>query len=172
MTILIIIIVVGLLMSGLVFWGVHQEQKTKLSNVPLKRSGPSENQPAYGHSFNPIMAVKNRLPTLPAGYMWEIFIRDRTTPPNFFLIGDHKGQEIVVNLFRMSDSKVVASNAIVISWYEDHAKTFSQHYAEYGKYGIAKESAYKTFVYPMVGWAKDRMMDMTGPEVHGYTTST
>ena len=70
------IILAALFVIAVVIYLIYKASKAeqKVEAATPKVFKPSESTPAYGHTFNPLIAVKNRLPRAPEGYMWELYI--------------------------------------------------------------------------------------------------
>jgi hypothetical protein len=144
----------------------NAEQKAE-ANKP-KVIKPSESTPAYGHSFNPLIAVKNRLPKAPEGYIWELYITNSQKNMSRSYQTKHLGQILVLNLYSNSLSSVVASEEVSITWYAPHGNTFEEHYKNFGRFGMAKSDAYDEIVLPTVAWAKDVKQRLEPNAIIGY----
>jgi hypothetical protein len=149
-----------------IFKAANAEQKAEV--IIPKDTKPSESKAAYGHTFNPLIAVKNRLPKAPEGYIWELYVTNSQKDVSKLYKDCHYGQLLVLNLYSNSLSKVMISKEISISWYFGHSVTFAQHYKDFGQFGLAKKNAYNQIVLPLEAWAKDVKQQLEPNAVIGY----
>ena len=149
-----------------IFKAANAEQKAK-AIIP-EDTKPRESKAAYGHTFNPLIAVKNRLPKAPEGYIWELYVTNSQKDVSPLYRDCHYGQLLVLNLYSNSLSEVVTSKEISISWYFGHSVTFVEHYKDFGQFGIAKKNAYNQIVLQLEAWAKDVKQQLEPNAVIGY----
>jgi hypothetical protein len=150
----------------LIYKASQAEQKVEAATPKVFK--PSEFTAAYGHTFNPLVAVKNRLPKAPEGYMWELYITNSKKNMSRSYQTKHLGQILVLNLYSNALSSVVASEEVSITWYAPHGNTFEEHYKNFGSFGMAKSDAYDEIVMPMVAWAKDIEQQLSPDKIIGY----
>ena len=135
------IVIVIFLIGSVVAFCFWLDDKNRKPTSPEKET---ENTYKYGHRFNPVLAVKNRLPSLSdTGHVWELTVVD----------GSNNRLYLKLSILRLVDSTVIASRSFDMTHYKGHDKSFQQHYIEFGQYGIAKESAWKQIVTASIDWA-------------------
>ena len=116
---------------GLRWFGRHR-------TAPLL--APEDDQePRYGHPWPPVSKLRQKLPTLPAGYVWETVVRT-----------NKDGDDILdLSLMEVASEKVLAraSRNLTMGRYETYA-------SKYTKYpSLKKETFNNDLLQPLLDWA-------------------